>query len=40
MIIQRLKHSNDIILIELSEDTQRLISFIWGILKQFKKSNH
>ena len=30
MIIQRLKHSNDIILIELSEDTQRLISFIWG----------
>lgn len=30
MIIQRLKHSNDIILIELSEHTQRLISFIWG----------
>ncbi|PTK77287.1 GNAT family N-acetyltransferase [Staphylococcus haemolyticus] len=30
MIIQRLKHSNDIILIELSEDTRRLISFIWG----------
>lgn len=30
MIIQRLKHSNDIILIELSEDIRRLISFIWG----------
>lgn len=30
MIIQRLKHSNDIILIELSEDTRRLISFVWG----------
>lgn len=37
MIIQRLKHSNDIILIELSEDTQRLISFIWGHFEQFKK---
>ena len=40
MIIQRLKHSNDIILIELSEDTQGLTRLFGGILKQFKKSNH
>lgn len=30
MIVQRLKHSDDMILVELRENTNHVIAFIWG----------